>query len=95
MKKIRVFMIIFILNACIGFFGSFFFLSENLDNPVKQEKLYPFQNFPIYNLQPSGDVNVNFINIIISALLLAVPFTVIILLLNKIITKNLAYKGRV
>ncbi|MED3928907.1 hypothetical protein P4594_28135 [Priestia megaterium] len=95
MKKIRVFMIIFILNACIGFFGSFYFLSQNLSNPVKHEKLYPFQHFPVYNLQPSGDVNVNFINIIISALLLAIPFTLIILFLNRVITKNLDYKGRV
>jgi hypothetical protein len=88
-------MFIFILNACIGFFGSFYFLSQNLSNPVKHEKLYPFKNFPIYNLHSSGDVDVNFINIIMSALLLAVPFTVIILFLNRVITKNLDYKGRI
>ncbi|MGG4264919.1 hypothetical protein [Peribacillus simplex] len=88
MKKIKVFMYIFILNACIGFFGSLYFLSQNLSNPVKHEKLYPFKYFPIYKMYSSGDVDVSFINIIMSALLLAVPFTVIILLFNRVITKK-------
>jgi len=95
MKYIRVYMIIFILNIAAEFFLSFYFLSENLSNPVKNKEIYPFKSFPIYQLQPNGEVTVNFMNIIYSSLLLAIPFTFILLFISGVVRKQLDSKGRI
>jgi len=95
MKTLRIYVIIGFLNALIGFFISFYLLSKNLTSPVKHTVDLPTKSFQMYRLLTNGEVEIHFMNIIIAAVLLAIPITLIVLWLSRLIKGYFTKRGRV
>jgi uncharacterized membrane protein YozB (DUF420 family) len=95
MKTIRIFVIIGFLNAVIAFFLSFYLLSKNLENPVRHRVSFPFETFPLYQLMPNGEVQIQLIHIVLAAILLAVPLTLLVWLISRLVKKHLDVQGRI
>lgn len=95
MKTLRVYVIIGFLNVVIGFFISFYLLSKNLASPVKHTVDVPTDAFLMYRLLTNGEVEIHFLNVVLAALVLAVPITLIVLWISRLIKTALVKRGRV
>lgn len=95
MKNVRLFSISLVVIAVALFFLSFYFFGKNLTNPVLEDKFIPFEALYIYNLEPSGEVGINFFNILIFSVLLNIPIFIILKGLGSFISKKLEEKGRI
>ena len=95
MKTIRVFVIIGFLNVVIAFFLAFYLFAKNLENPVRHQVRFPFETFSLFQLMPNGEVQIQFIHIVLAAILLAVPLTLLVLWIIHLVKKHLDVQGRI
>ena len=94
MKDLRLFVITMSILTIALFFLSFYFLGQNLANPVQENRFLPFKSVYIYHLETSGEVGINFLHLILYSLLFSLPIFFILKHFSSFISQKLEEKGR-
>ena len=94
MKNVRLFAITVSILTIALFFLSFYFLAQNLSNPVVENRFIPFESAYVYHLETSGEVGINFLNLILFSLLFSLPIFFILKYLSFLVSRKLEQKGR-